>query len=145
MASGDNLPEPVDRRPSYVSGQRIGDAERDRALTALSEHYAAGRLDRVEFDVRLDAAYQARSLDQLTVLFDDLPDPAPFRPTAAERRRTERSASRPRVAFAPLLPIVLLALAVVLVVATDGQVFILFPLMWLWFGLGRRRRFYHRG
>ena len=34
---------------------RIGDAEREAAVTALGEHYAAGRLTKEEYDERADA------------------------------------------------------------------------------------------
>ncbi|GAA1426180.1 hypothetical protein GCM10009616_00050 [Microlunatus lacustris] len=56
---------------------RIGDAERDRAVDALQEHMAAGRLDREEFDERLGRALAARTVADLQPLFADLPEPRP--------------------------------------------------------------------
>lgn len=53
--------------------QRIGDAERDRAVELLRENLALGRLDQAEFDERLEAALSARYADDLTPLFVDLP------------------------------------------------------------------------
>ena len=53
--------------------QRIGDAERDAAVEALRAHHAAGRLDLGEFDDRMSQALSARTQDQLTPLFRDLP------------------------------------------------------------------------
>lgn len=59
---------------------RVGDDERQRAVSALGEHFALGRLDRQEFDTRVQAAYGARTRADLHPLFTDLPEPAPFRP-----------------------------------------------------------------
>ena len=55
---------------------RIGDAERDSAVSALGDHFAAGRLTREEFDERIDKAMQARFQSDLQPLFADLPGPA---------------------------------------------------------------------
>lgn len=52
---------------------RIGDAERQAAVEALSEHFVAGRLDSAEFNQRMDAALQARTAAELAPLFADLP------------------------------------------------------------------------
>jgi hypothetical protein len=52
---------------------RIGDAEREAAVAALGEHYAAGRLTKEEFDDRSDRAYAARTRSALWPLFADLP------------------------------------------------------------------------
>lgn len=53
---------------------RIGDSERDAAVAALGEHYAAGRLTKQEFDERADRAAAARFNADLAPLFADLPD-----------------------------------------------------------------------
>jgi hypothetical protein len=52
---------------------RIGDADREAAVAALGEHYAAGRLTKDEFDERSDRAYAARTGSALWPLFADLP------------------------------------------------------------------------
>ena len=52
---------------------RIGDAERDRAVSTLGDHFAAGRLTREEFDTRVDQAMAARFDQDLRPLFADLP------------------------------------------------------------------------
>lgn len=57
--------------------QRIGDAERDRAIEWLREHRVQGRLDETEFDERLTAAMSAKTSSDLDPLFSDLPDPRP--------------------------------------------------------------------
>jgi Domain of unknown function (DUF1707) len=56
---------------------RIGDAERDAVAADLGEHYAAGRLTLDELNERLDAAFAARTLGQLTRVMADLPGPWP--------------------------------------------------------------------
>jgi hypothetical protein len=58
---------------------RIGDAERDRAMSTLGDHFAAGRLTREEFDTRVDQAMAARFDNDLRPLFADLPrnEPTP--------------------------------------------------------------------
>lgn len=76
---------------------RIGDAERDRAVSQLQEHLSAGRLDATEFDERIGDALKARTQPELDRLFADLPDldhgrfvPVPDAPTPvaqAEERR----------------------------------------------------------
>jgi len=57
--------------------QRIGDAERDRAVELLREHMAQGRLDQTEFDERLSTALSAKTASDLDPLFTDLPGPRP--------------------------------------------------------------------
>jgi len=70
-------------RPAAVP-VRIGDAERDKAVAELGDHFAAGRLTREEFDTRLDQAMAARFDRDLQPLFVDLPrtEPVPNRPAA---------------------------------------------------------------
>ncbi|MGA8116307.1 MAG: DUF1707 domain-containing protein [Actinocatenispora sp.] len=63
---------------------RIGDAEREQALTALGEHLSAGRLDIDEYGERSAVVTAARTRQDLTALFTDLPDPRPvFGPAVA--------------------------------------------------------------
>lgn len=62
---------------------RIGHEERQAAVDALGEHFAAGRIDIDEHGERVAAAYAARTQDDVAVLFADLPQPqAPDAPTA---------------------------------------------------------------
>jgi hypothetical protein len=63
-------------RPRVPHALRIGDAERDAAATDLGEHYAAGRLSLDELHDRLDAAFAAKTLGQLTRVMADLPGPS---------------------------------------------------------------------
>jgi hypothetical protein len=53
---------------------RIGDAERDAAMTALREHYAQGRLTHEELDERLELTLSARTGRELALAGADLPD-----------------------------------------------------------------------
>ena len=52
---------------------RVSDADRDRAVTELSEHFQAGRITHEEFDERSGLALQAKTAGELTGLFSDLP------------------------------------------------------------------------
>jgi Domain of unknown function (DUF1707) len=60
--------------PAYSAGDlRVSDADRDRAISELSEHFQAGRLTTDEFNERSGQALQARTGKELAVLFADLP------------------------------------------------------------------------
>jgi hypothetical protein len=67
---------------------RIGDAERLAAVTALGDHFAAGRLDQNELDERTATAFAARTFADLEPLFADLPDPHPKRPAYTQPATT---------------------------------------------------------
>lgn len=56
---------------------RIGDRERDEAVSYLREHHSTGRLDTLEFDDRMSKALEARTRRELDQLFLDLPYPKP--------------------------------------------------------------------
>jgi hypothetical protein len=64
---------------SYPEGDlRVSDADRDRALSELTEAFQAGRLTADEFDQRSGQALGARTGQDLAVLLADLPpDRAP--------------------------------------------------------------------
>lgn len=53
--------------------KRVGHAEREEAAQLLAEHHSYGRLDVSEFDARMTAALTARTAEDLSVLFEDLP------------------------------------------------------------------------
>ncbi|MGD9961423.1 DUF1707 SHOCT-like domain-containing protein [Nocardioides sp.] len=84
---------------------RIGDAERDDAIRALGEHFAAGRLDREEYDERADAALAARTWSDVAPLFRDLPQPV------ATPRAPVPVSPRPRARL-PFLPVLLILIGV---------------------------------
>jgi uncharacterized membrane protein len=92
---------------------RLSDADREAALEMLSDHYSVGRLTKDEFDERSDAVWSARTRDDLTPVFADLPvhpagAPVP-RPSGSVRRRWAGGFPM------PLVPVVfaLIALTVV--------------------------------
>jgi uncharacterized membrane protein len=125
---------------------RIGDAERDAAIGALGDHYAAGRLTKEEYDERADRVTAARFQADLAHVFTDLP-PSGTRSQVAEsesksrRRRGPHPAllAAPLLWFAPLLMIGAIALVVVAAVAISPL--LLFALFWFacaGFGRGHR-------
>jgi hypothetical protein len=57
------------------ASMRASDADRDRAVTELGEHYQAGRLSTEELDERTGQALRARTLGDLAGLMSDLPAP----------------------------------------------------------------------
>jgi hypothetical protein len=63
---------------SFPSGDlRVSDADRDRAVTELSEHFQTGRLTQEEFEDRSGRALRARTGRELSELFTDLPQGTP--------------------------------------------------------------------
>jgi Domain of unknown function (DUF1707) len=118
-----STPPPGARGPEL----RIGDSEREAAVTALGEHYAAGRLTKEEFDERADAAWAARSSSALWPLFADLPGPA--RPAAQQPVAPRRPSPGPRIGVR-ILP--LLVLVLVLGWLTHLPVFLLLVVWLVW-------------
>src|SRR5450631_4292745 len=68
---------------------RIGDAEREAAISSLASHFAEGRLTQVEHEERTELALNARTGRDLDVLFADLP------PARRRDGRHPASVSRP--------------------------------------------------
>ncbi len=58
---------------SRSAGLRASDAEREQVADALRRHHADGRLQSDEFEQRIERCYQARTVDQLDRLLDDMP------------------------------------------------------------------------
>jgi hypothetical protein len=105
---------------------RIGDAERDKAVSDLGDHFAAGRLTRDEFDDRADQAMKARFSTDLAPLFADLPASQPTAPTAPPG--AVRSGGPPPWAYAMWL------FPVLMVAAVAGAILLHAPFI-LWFGV----------
>jgi len=59
--------------PASELALRASDADRERYAEVLRDGYAEGRLDREEYDERLDALYRARTFGELEPLIVDLP------------------------------------------------------------------------
>lgn len=104
---------------------RIGDAERDAAIAALSRHYADGRLTQAEHEERMALALQARTGADLRVLFADLPrldEPAP--PARRSSGLGFRRVMQPVVSLLMVVTGVLLVLHIVPVILLLGLVFL---------------------
>jgi len=74
-----------------ASSIRASDAEREQAVEALREHYAAGRLSAEELGERLDAAYKASTVAELAQVRADLPE-LPASPAAHKAELQRRQA-----------------------------------------------------
>lgn len=105
----------IESKPAPKIPLRIGDAERDRAIAALGDHFAAGRLNTEEFEERVDQAIRARFNDDLEPLFVDLPRAAePTREARSNRQSDAHLAWSPMVWLAPLLVVCAVVTAVIL-------------------------------
>ena len=71
---------------------RVSDAEREAAAAELREHFASGRLDQEELEIRLSGVFAARTRGDLNTLFTDLPSAGHAQAGAANARsdRQER-------------------------------------------------------
>ena len=114
-----------------MTALRIGTAERERAAADLGEHFTAGRLTTEEFDERVQFAYQARTEDDLTPLFADLPP----------LRRPQPPARRRGFGYRLTLIMLLVVACVAWVAILRVPPFFAFPLVWIFFAA--RRRFAH--
>lgn len=116
VASGRNYP------PGDI---RVSDADRDRALAELSEHFQAGRLTAEEFEERSGLALRAKTGNDLRTLLADLPvtrapgagmTPAPGGPAPMPRPR-----GAPIAAIAAVACCLLAVTALAGVLSTDGS------------------------
>lgn len=78
---------------------RVGTAEREQAAEALGRHFAAGRLDLDEYDDRVGRAYAAKTTDELTILFADLPNRHPPQPRRSPSTAATRAYCSPQSAW----------------------------------------------
>ena len=69
---------------------RASDEDRDRIVSLLREHHAAGRLTAEEVNERLDKAYAAKTMGELDELMVDLPAMDLYRLPDASLRRYGR-------------------------------------------------------
>ena len=98
---------------------RVSDADRDRAIAELSEHYQAGRLTTEELEDRTGRALQARTAADLAALFTDLPRrQAPVTSAAASAPASPARSwpARSWPARVPVAPFAVLAVVVALAV-----------------------------
>jgi hypothetical protein len=125
---------------------RISDADRERIVERLREHYAVGRLTSDELDERVTAALSAKTYGDLRAVMTDLPEPetvgaagaagpagtpGPAGPLGPMGWQSPWfSAGRPMVAFRRgprILPLLLIVLAVSLLLPGGG--FVLFAFL----------------
>jgi hypothetical protein len=59
------------------TGLRASDADRERTVGDLREHYETGHMEYAEFNHRMDTAYRATYQHELTALLADLPSGSP--------------------------------------------------------------------
>jgi len=90
---------------------RIGDAEREQAVSALGEHYLAGRLTKDEYDERAAAAWTAKTASALAPLFRDLPNVAAKPAATGPQPSRSRSRRGPRFPAFPLVVLFILVMA----------------------------------
>jgi DUF1707 SHOCT-like domain len=134
--------DPRTGRPARTGPVRIGDAERDEAVSALAEHFVAGRLTQEEFDERSDQATRARYAGDLVPLFADLPDPAAPAPGPRGRFPGGRQGPPPFVWLAPVLMVGLMLFTAVMLTAP----WMLWMLFWVFlFSGGTWGRRWHGG
>jgi hypothetical protein len=102
---------------------RASDADRERVIGRLRDHFAEGRLTHDELDERITAALNARTFGDLRVLMADLPEPAP---ALSQARTLPRAAAGPVfVRRGPrLLPLAMLFLLVATLGSGGGFVFL---------------------
>ncbi len=114
---------------------RISDAEREAAVSALGEHYAAGRLTKDEYDERADRAWAARTASALAPLFADLPplQPPGARPAGPAARPAPVASGRGRGRGVPFVPVLLLVLGLAMLVRVPWP-FLLLAGWLLWRG-----------
>ena len=86
---------------------RTSDADRERSVVQLRDHYAEGRLTREELDERVAAALTARTFGDLRSVMSDLPEPA----HAAQHARRPPPAALPRPVLGLRSPLILLLAA----------------------------------
>jgi Flp pilus assembly protein TadB len=115
--------------PTESREVRIGDAERDRAVTALGDHYAEGRLTREEFDERIEQAMQARFDRDLRPLFADLPVSADSEPQPHVTRGWRMGVGMAVPLLFWLLPMLLVAM-VIAAVALSAP-WLVWGLLWI--------------
>jgi hypothetical protein len=101
---------------------RVSDADRDRVLAELSEHFQAGRLTAEELDERSGRALQARTGRDLAVLLTDLP-PGQARVTSAPPAAPAGVCPGParRMAGLPIAVLAAIAAVVIAVAASDSH------------------------
>jgi hypothetical protein len=93
--------------PGSASGgsrPRVAEADRERLVALLREHYALGQLDLDELDRRVGVVLSAQYMDEAAHAVADLPglgDPGTSRPQPVKQRRGHAQAARPAAGWIP--------------------------------------------
>ena len=61
------------RLRTSAAALRLSDLDRERAVGALKDHYAAGRLSTGELEVRVEDVYRSSTRSELAAILRDLP------------------------------------------------------------------------
>jgi hypothetical protein len=77
------------------------DADRERAIGQLREHYAQGRLDEAELDRRVGVVLAAEFADEVAAAVDGLPALIPAGPPPRPRSRGHGQAVQPDPGWVP--------------------------------------------
>jgi Domain of unknown function (DUF1707) len=77
------------------------DADRERLVGLLREHYAQGRLDNDELSRRVGIVLVAEFADEAAAAIADLPSLVPAGPARRARRRGHAQAARPGPGWVP--------------------------------------------
>jgi hypothetical protein len=113
----------ADGRGFPLGDLRVSDAERDRAVSELSEAFQAGRITFEEFDRRSTQALRARTGRELIATVADLPpDSGQVDDATADNATTRRDGSYvvPRLTFAASLTAICYASVTVSSVSQPG-------------------------
>jgi Domain of unknown function (DUF1707) len=94
------VPGPAPGAPRPLAAE----ADRERLVTLLREHYALGQLDLAELDRRVGLVLTATYLDQAAAAVADLPQltgPASVQPRPVKQRRGHAQAAQPAAGWLP--------------------------------------------
>jgi Domain of unknown function (DUF1707) len=119
---------------------RVGDAERAEIADLLARHYSDGRLDRTEFDQRLDQAMRAKTRADLVAALADLPDEPPRAGQPAQQVRQTPPTRPPRRRTLSPLPGIILVVVLALLLARHGPWLLIAVLGCVWLLFRRHRR-----
>jgi hypothetical protein len=79
----------------------VSEADRERVIGLLREHYAQGRLDAGDLDRRVEIVLSAEFSDEAAAAVAGLPSLLPAGPAKRPRRRGHAQAGQPGVGWVP--------------------------------------------
>ncbi|MQA02829.1 MAG: DUF1707 domain-containing protein [Streptosporangiales bacterium] len=109
------------------SGLRASDAERERTVEALRKHYETGHIGYAEFNHRMERAYAATYLHELTALAADLPGAASPGNAVAPARQAQKP--KERTGAVKVLAIIALVIASLVGLSWLGNLLTAHPLI----------------